>query len=281
MDSSSPAFGILSGYGIFEVIVELAIIWVVVWVVFRFLRRTTGAGIFRGFAILVIVLALLFALLADTSDAFSRLRFISDKAISIVAILLVVVFQPELRQAMISIGKAKFLKRSVPVRRRIVKAVSEAVDFLSKSQFGAIIVIERSLGLDNIMRSGTTLDAQVDARLIQAIFWPNSPLHDLAVVVRGDRLAAANVQLPLAPAGAVPSRLGSRHRAAVGVTLESDCLVVVVSEETGTIRIAVAGELSAPIPRDKFEKDLAHRLSLPPEDSRTPPTSKESTGEAA
>ena len=171
---------------------------------------------------------------------------------------------------MISIGRAKFLQRNVPVRRKVVKAVTDAVDFLSKSQFGAIIVIERSLGLDNHMRAGVSLDSQVDARMIQAIFWPNSPLHDLAVVIRGDRVAAANVQLPLAPPGAIPSRLGSRHRAAVGVTLESDCLVVVVSEETGNIRLASGGELSAPIPRDKFEAELAHRLSMPPDDPQQP-----------
>lgn len=267
MELFTPAILLLHGYEISEMIVELAIIWVVVYAVFRFLDRTTGAGVLRGFGILLVTVVFLLVFLSDTIDSFSRLRFIGEKAIGIIAILLVIIFQPELRQAMISIGKAKFLHRSVPVRRRVVKAVSEAVDFLSKSQFGAIIVIERTLGLDNLMRSGTSLDAEVDARLLQAIFWPNSPLHDLAVVVRGDRLAAANVQLPLAPPGAVPSRLGSRHRAAVGVTLESDCLVVVVGEETGNIRIAVAGELSAPIPREKFEQDLAHRLSLPMDDT--------------
>ena len=281
MESFLQAFDFVSAYGALEMIVEFTIIWAVVYAIFRFLDRTTGAGVIRGFGILLVAIVFLIVFLSDTVDAFSRLRFIGEKAIGIVAILLVIIFQPELRHAMISIGKAKFLHRSVPVRRRVVKAVSEAVDFLSKSQFGAIIVIERNLGLDNLLRSGTQIDAEVDSRLLQAIFWPNSPLHDLAVVVRGDRLAAANVQLPLAPAGAVPSRLGSRHRAAVGVTLESDGLVVVVGEETGNIRIAVAGELSAPIPRDKFEQDLAHRLSLPPDDSQPPAVSDDSQEHAA
>ncbi|MCH2161819.1 MAG: diadenylate cyclase [Phycisphaerales bacterium] len=258
------------GYSPLEVIVELTIIWVAVYLVFRFLRRTSGAGVIRGFAVMLLLVVLALRLPGDTGEVFGRLRFIADKLIGLVAILLVVVFQPELRQALISLGRAKFLQRNVPIRRRVVKAVSDAVDFLSKSQFGAIIVIERSLGLDNLMRAGVSLDSQVDARMLQAIFWPNSPLHDLAVVIRGDRVAAANVQLPLAPAGVVPSRLGSRHRAGVGVTLESDCLVVVVSEETGNIRLAAGGELSAPIPRDKFEAELAHRLSLPPEDPQAP-----------
>ena len=281
MELPPTVFGFIRGYGPLEVLVEFAIIWIAVYLILRFLRRTTGAGVIRGFAVMLVIVVLALALLGDTSEAFGRLRFIGNKAIGLVAILLIVVFQPELRQAMISIGKAKFLQRNVPVRRRVVRAVAESVDFLSKSQFGAIIVIERSLGMDNLMRAGTKLDAEVDARLLQAIFWPNSPLHDLAVVIRGDRLAAASVQLPLAPAGAVPSRLGSRHRAAVGVTLESDCLVVVVSEETGNIRLATSGELSAPIPRDKFEQELAHRLSLPSEDPQAPAGPSDSKEQAA
>ena len=269
MDSLSSLLG-FRGYNPLEVIVELTIIWVVVYLMFRFLRKSSGAGVIRGFAVMMLLVVLALRLPGDANEVFGRLRFIADKLIGLVAILLVVVFQPELRQAMISIGRAKFLQRNVPVRRKVVKAVTDAVDFLSKSQFGAIIVIERSLGLDNHMRAGVSLDSQVDARMIQAIFWPNSPLHDLAVVIRGDRVAAANVQLPLAPPGAIPSRLGSRHRAAVGVTLESDCLVVVVSEETGNIRLASGGELSAPIPRDKFEAELAHRLSMPPDEPQQP-----------
>ena len=269
MDAFFSFFG-FRGYSPLEVIVELTIIWVAVYLVFRFLRRTSGAGVIRGFAVMLLLVVLALRLPGETGEVFGRLRFIADKLIGLVAILLVVVFQPELRQALISLGRAKFLQRSVPIRRKVVKSVSDAVDFLSKSQFGAIIVIERSLGLDNLMRAGVSLDAQVDARMLQAIFWPNSPLHDLAVVIRADRVAAANVQLPLAPAGVVPTRLGSRHRAAVGATLESDCLVVVVSEETGNIRLASGGELSAPIPRDKFEAELAHRLSLPPEDPQAP-----------
>ena len=280
MDLSS-AFGLFRSYSPLEVIIELAIIWIAVYGILRFLRRSSGAGAIKGFALLVLSLILILTVLGDSTELFGRLRFIGDKVIGLIAILLVVVFQPELRQALISLGKAKFLQRNVPIRRKVVKSVTEAVDFLSKSQFGAIIVVERSLGLENLKRAGVLLDSEIDARLIQAIFWPNSPLHDLAVVIRGDRLEAANVQLPLAPAGIVPSRLGSRHRAAVGVTMESDCLVVVVSEETGNIRIAFAGELSAPIPRDKFEQELAHRLSISSNENQPDEADSESPEEAA
>ena len=162
MDSLSSLLG-FRGYNPLEVIVELTIIWVVVYLMFRFLRKSSGAGVIRGFAVMMLLVVLALRLPGDANEVFGRLRFIADKLIGLVAILLVVVFQPELRQAMISIGRAKFLQRNVPVRRKVVKAVTDAVDFLSKSQFGAIIVIERSLGLDNHMRAGVSLDSQVDA----------------------------------------------------------------------------------------------------------------------
>lgn len=259
LDSFIDAF---RGYGTIELILELTIIWLVVWVILRFLRRSSGAGVIRGFAVLVVVFAIVLRVTDDANDTFGRVRFLSDRVVGLVAIMLVVVFQPELRQAMITLGQAKFLRRGPSVRDRVVASVSEAADFLSKSQFGAIIVFERGLGLESLFRNAVTIDATVDARLLEAIFYPNNPLHDLAVVIRGDRIAAAKVQLPLAPPGRVPSQLGSRHRAAVGITLDSDCLVLVVSEENGRVRFAENGELSSPIARERVAEELARRLAV-------------------
>ncbi len=264
MDSLRLLRDVFGGYGPFELFVELALIWVVVWLILRFLRRSSGAGVIRGFAVLIIVFAIVLRLTGDGSDTLARVRFLSDRVVSLVAIMLVVVFQPELRQAMITLGQAKLFRRGPSSRNAVVDAVSEAADFLAKSQFGAIIVFERSLGLQSLMRNSVPIDANVDPRLLQAIFYPNNPLHDLAVVIRQDRVAAAKVQLPLAPPGLVPSHLGSRHRAAVGVTLDSDCVVVVVSEENGRIRIAEGGELSAPISRERLPDELATRLGTNP-----------------
>lgn len=241
--------------------VELSIIWLVVWMILRFLRRSSGAGVIRGFAVLVVVVVILLRLTGDASDTLGRVRFLGDRVVGLVAIMLVVVFQPELRQAMITLGRAKIFGKSPAARDRVVTAVTEAVDFLAKSQFGAIIVFERTLGLESLLRNSVPIDALADPRLIQSIFYPNNPLHDLAVVIRGDRIAAAKVQLPLAPAGMVPSQLGSRHRAAVGVTLDSDCLVVVVSEENGRVRIAEDGVLSPPIARERFAEEFTRRFS--------------------
>jgi len=122
-------------------------------------------------------------------------------------------------------------------------------------------VIERQIGVGDL-EGGTELDAKVSATALQSIFWPNSPLHDLAVVIRNGRIWGAGVQLPLAEEGAVPSSLGARHRAAVGVTLDNDCLAIVVSEENGGIRIAEGGKLSEPIASPKLlEDELLQRIS--------------------
>ena len=258
------------GYGPLELVVELSLIWLVVWTILRFLRRSSGAGVIRGFAVLVIVFAIVLRLTGDENDTLARVRFLSDRVISLVAIMLVVVFQPELRQAMITLGQAKLFGRRPKGRNAVVDSVTDAVDFLAKSQFGAIIVFERRLGLESLMRNCVRIDANVDSRLIQAIFYPNNPLHDLAVVIRGDRIMAAKVQLPLAPPGRVPSQLGSRHRAAVGVTLDSDCIVVVVSEENGRVRVAEDGELSPPIAKDRLAEELARRLGAPPKKPSEP-----------
>lgn len=252
--------------------VELALIWLVVWTILRFLRRSSGAGVIRGFAVLVVVFAIMLRLTGDESDAFARVRFLGDRVVGLVAIMLVVVFQPELRQAMITLGQANFFRRGPSARDRVVTSVADAVDFLASQKFGAIIVFERSLGLESLMRNSVRIDAQMDSRLLQAIFYPNNPLHDLAVVVRQDRIAAAKVQLPLAPPGIVPSHLGSRHRAAVGVTLDSDCVVIVVSEENGKVRMAENGVLSPIVPRERVAEELGRRLAARIETADDGPT---------
>ena len=256
-------FQLFRGYPVWEVLVELAAIWVFVWLIVRFLQGTRGAGVIKGFAVMIVVLTLFIRLLGETSDAFGRVKFISNQMLGLLAIFLIVVFQPELRQAMIRLGQTRFFGRRNPKVVKLSDAVTEAVEFLSKNQFGALIVIERGVRLGGLVEGGVQLDALVTPRLLQTIFWPNSPLHDLAVVIRGDRIMASSVQLPLAESGTIVNQLGSRHRAAVGVTEESDALVVVVSEETGSARLAEYGSLSAPIPLKEFRAKLLERLDAP------------------
>jgi len=271
---------LVGSYEWYQMLIEMAIIWVGVYLAFRFLKGTRGAGVIKGFAVFLIVVTLLIRVLAQVSDAFGRLDFIYGQFLGLLAILLIVVFQPELRQAMSRLGQARWFLPSRTEVAKLVDAVSEAVQFLSKSQFGAIIAIERSVQLGTFVQEGVAVDSVVDPRLLESMFWPNSPLHDLGVVIRGNRIAAANVQFPLAEEGSLPASLGSRHRAAVGVTLDSDCLVVVVSEETGSISIAEHGRLTRNIARERIAEVLRERLAKPvkeTEEERVPVVSDEAS----
>ena len=247
----------------YQALIEIAVIWACVYLVFRFLRGTRGLGIVKGFGLLAVVVTLLIKVLGQATDSLGRLDFIYDRFVGLVAILLIVVFQPELRQFMIRLGHTRFLRATTRHADRVADAVSEAVQFLSKSQFGALMAIERSVGLSGLIEGGERLDAEVSARLLGSIFWPNSPLHDLGVIMRGDRILAANVQFPLAEEGSTLREHGSRHRAAVGITLDSDCLVVVVSEETGAVSIVERGIIQQ-VPRERFHQELLERLESPP-----------------
>lgn len=178
---------------------------------------------------------------------------------------LLVIFQPELRRALIRLGESPFFRASPANIASAVDALVDACAYFAKSRFGAIMVIEREVRLEGVVEGGTVLGAELSSRLLQTIFFPGTALHDLAVVIKGNVIHAAGVQLPLAdPADMPDPRLGSRHRAAVGLTKETDALVVVVSEETGEIRIAERGRLSPPMDAEGLRAELTHRLRLDP-----------------
>ena len=268
---------VLQGYGWFDPLVEIAVIWTCVYLVVRFLKGTRGAGIIKGFAVLLVVVTLLIKVLGQGTDTLGRLNFIYDRFLGLAAILLIVVFQPELRQFMVRLGHARFFRPNTSRVHRVADAVDEAVQLLAKSQFGALMAIERSIGLRGLFEGGERMDAEISGRLLGSIFWPNSPLHDLGVVIRGERILAANVQFPLAEEGAAPREHGARHRAAVGVTLESDCIAVVVSEETGSIALVEQGVVESDIPREQFRDLLLKRLEGPPGGSSRPPEARTSS----
>lgn len=247
--------------GPLEVVLEFAVIWLAVYGVFRFLRGTRGAGVVKGFFLVAAALALTIRIFGDATDGFSRLRFLFDQAFGLLAILLVVVFQPELRAAMGRLGRAQLFATRRAQVTGLADEIAEAAEFLSRNRFGALIVIERQIGIGDL-EGGTELDAKVSATALESIFWPNSPLHDLAVVIRNGRIWGAGVQLPLAEEGSLPSILGARHRAAVGVTHDNDCLAIVVSEENGGIRIAESARLSEPIDGASLRDELLRRLSV-------------------
>ncbi|MCH7962092.1 MAG: TIGR00159 family protein [Planctomycetes bacterium] len=255
----------LDSYPAPVVLIELAVIWGTVYLVLRFVRDTRAAGALKGILLIVLLLSVGGWILGG-AETFQRLAYLIDRFLGILALALVVIFQPELRRAAIRVGESTFFFRSTPSEiAQVVEAISDSCRYLSKSRFGAIIVIERSIGLTGLTEGGTRIDAVVSARLIQSIFFPGTALHDLAVLIRGRVVHAAGVQLPMAdPLDMADRSLGARHRAAVGITRECDALVVVVAEETGLIRIAERGRLSDPIGPDELADRLRQRLRREP-----------------
>jgi diadenylate cyclase len=250
----------VGSYSILEVGLELIIIWFAVYVIVRFVQGTRAAGALKGLLVVVILVTIVSRLFGQ-GETFQRLGWLYDKAIALTAIALIVIFQPELRRALVRLGETSFLRSTPKDVAQVVDAITDAATYLSRAKFGAIIVIERQSRLTGLIEGGTALNAELSARLLQTIFFPGSALHDLAVVIAGKVVKAAGVQLPLAEPAEMPDpTLGSRHRAAVGLSRESDALVVVVSEETGGIRIAERGRLTSPMTAAELRDELRDRL---------------------
>jgi diadenylate cyclase len=262
----------LASYSPIEVAIELLLIGVVIYAIFRFIRGTRAAGALKGI-FLVIFIATIAARVIGGGEAFQRLAFLYDRFLAIVAIGLLIIFQPELRRALIRLGETPFFRADTPEITQTVDAISEACAYLARSRFGAIIVVERQIGLKGLVEGGTPVGAQLSSRLLQTIFFPGTALHDLAVIVKGNIVEAAGVQLPLADPVEMPDpQFGSRHRAAVGLSKECDAIVVVVSEETGNIRLSERGLLSEPYDARQLREELRQRLKLsaqPREESET------------
>ncbi len=252
-----------------ETIVELLVIGVCVFFALRFLQGTRGGGVIRGLIVLIVPLAILVAL-ANTSGYLVRLNFFAEQFVTSVLLLLIIIFQPELRQAAIRIGQTGLIARlrsSSSVDSSTISSISASSSYLSRNQFGGLIAIERENTTNDHTVGGQELDAIISEQLLTSIFWPNNPLHDLGVVVRGDRVLRASSQFPLADESIkLPADLGSRHRAAVGLSMRCDALIVIISEQTGRVSIADHGTLTV-IDRDEIEKELLVRLERKQEDT--------------
>ena len=175
-------------------------------------------------------------------------------------IALIVMFQAELRRMLARLGRRPFLGISQLERRELTQEVVLAVNQLAQRKIGALIVLERKIGLRTFVESGVNLEASVSRDLLLSIFQPLGALHDGAVIIQGDRIAAAACFLPLTTNPLLATELGTRHRAALGITEESDCVAVVVSEETGRISVAAFGEIELDVPLKRVEQLLGERL---------------------
>ncbi|SMO64944.1 diadenylate cyclase [Balnearium lithotrophicum] len=194
------------------------------------------------------------------------LSFLFNGVITVGTFGLIVIFQPEIRRLLAKFGESRFgILSADEESERIIEEIVRAAAVMSEDRIGALIVIEREIDVDNYIESGTVLDAKVSKELLITIFWPGTPLHDGAVVVKKNRIYKAGAFLPLTLNPNLPQTVGTRHRAAIGISEETDAVTVVVSEETGAISVSYSGKLIKDIDPQKLKKVLTGLLIRTPQ----------------
>ncbi len=255
----------VTSYNPIVVIVELLLIGLVVWYATRFLRGTRGARLIKGFALLLVTVYVVIGILPQnvgtTAFDWDRVEFLYGKFLLFAFVAVVVAFQPELRRGLIRIGQTTLFHSARGKAEALAEVLVLSLGHLARNKTGAIIAVERSVGLGALMASGTGVDAEVTPELLNTIFYPGSALHDMGVIISNGRVSAAGCQFPLAESGEVDPSLGSRHRAALGLAQESDAVVLVVSEETGRVSMACEGQLSVGLELSDLQGMLMNLLS--------------------
>ena len=239
--------------------IDVAIVSFVLYQIYMLLKNTRAESLIKG----VFVIAL--AALVSNWLELHVVKWLLQKSMTVLLVALPVVFQPELRRALEQLGRGSIFAKHVfddDEVERILNELSIAIVNMSKHKIGALIVIERNTGLSDYLETGIKIDSAISSELIINIFIPNTPLHDGATIICGDRIAAAACLLPLTEVLGLSKELGTRHRAAIGLSEQSDALVFVVSEETGTISLAAGGHLRRNLTSDDIKNTIRPVMSL-------------------
>ena len=245
-------------FGISDV-VDIAIMAFLIYKVIMLMRRTNSGAVAKG------VLLLLFALGVSTFFHLNTVSYLLQQLMVWGVVALVVIFQPEIRRFLEQMGRTSLGKVFTPeeARNELDSAITQTVDAymsLSKSKTGALMVFERKDMLDDAIKTGTSLDCTVNAELLKNIFWNKAPLHDGAVIVRAGRIVGAGCMLPMSGNVNLSRELGMRHRAGIGASEHTDAVVAIVSEETGSISVAVGGMLKRHLAPETLERLLRNEL---------------------
>ena len=227
-------------------LVEIAMLWFVFYMLLLFVKDTRAVQVLKGIIIIIVIFLITKELQLET------INWILGRLFTISVIAFLIIFQPELRRGLARIGQFGMFSGQQQALDEIVKAAF----ILSKKKIGALIAIEREIGLRPYIESGVSMDSHVTSELLNTIFTPNAPLHDGGIVVQGSIIAAAGCLFPLTQNPHVSSSLGTRHRAAMGLSEETDAVLVVVSEETGDISISVNGRLTRHLDEKEFGRVL-------------------------
>ena len=250
-------------------IIDIVLVALMLYYIYRLMRETRSANVFNG----IMVFVVLWLFVSQVLEM-RLLGTILDKLVSVGILAIIIIFQEDIRKFLSNIGghqRMRTLKRlftsskqkdkdSKEVKQMIMPLVMASIN-MSRQKVGALIVLERTTTLDDIVATGDTIDANINQRLLENIFFKNSPLHDGAVVIADKRIKAAGCILPVSHDLSIPKELGLRHRAAMGVSQETDAVAIVVSEETGSISIAIKGRFRLRLSAEELESILTAELS--------------------
>lgn len=244
----------LSPVATFISIVDVLLVWLVIYQLIKVVKGTKAVQLLKG--IFAIVIARILTELFDLTT----LGWLIDQVLSWGVLAVIIIFQPELRRALEQLGRGRLFARTLleeeEERKRLLEAFSKSVNYMAKRRIGALIAIEKETGLNEYIETGTPLDSKVTSELLINIFIPNAPLHDGAVILQRNRIAAASCYLPLSESPFISKELGTRHRAALGLSEVSDAVIIIVSEETGAISLATEGDLHRDVNIEEFGERL-------------------------
>ena len=261
-----------AGLETFGVFIEVLALTLFFYASLRFLRNTRGVGMLRGMAVLFAFAFLVFSVLSIYPGV-PVLGHLLGQVAPYLVLILFILFQPELRQGLSRFGRAgmfRMLDNSAVTEQGIPEVV-DAAQRMANERIGALIAFERQDSLASFRENAVAVNAPVSAILLETIFFPGSPLHDGAVIVRDDEVLSAACLLPLISGEEKLGRLGTRHRAALGLTEDTDAVTLAVSEETGQISLCAAGEIHRPIPHDQLHAKLDELLRTPVTTEATAP----------
>lgn len=238
-------------------IIDILIVSYILYKLFMLIKQTRAETLLKGLVLIIVIMKV------SQFAGLITLYKIIESTIKVGFIALIILFQPELRRALEHLGRNGLFSKNLEVTEeemdKIISQIVEAAVNLSKTKTGALIVIEQKTGLKDYIETGVKIDAMVSSQLLENIFVVNTPLHDGAVIIRNDRIESAGSFLPLTENSNISKQLGTRHRAAIGISENSDALVIVVSEETGNISLAVNGKLTRNYNGERL-KDILIRI---------------------
>lgn len=248
-------------------LIDICLVWFVIYELMMLLKGTKAVQLFKGVLVIVVIK------LISWYVGLQTLSWIMDQVINWGIIAIIIIFQPEIRRGLEHLGRGSVFtyNKTGTQEEKMVDALDQAIQYMSKRRIGALITIQQNTGLEDYIETGISLDADITGALLINIFIPNTPLHDGAVIIKDNKIAVAAAYLPLSESNLIPKELGTRHRAAVGISEVTDALTIVVSEETGGVTITKNNELIRDLTQQDYLKLLRNELVPKQEEIKTNP----------